>query len=107
MKLPPRARLNAGAPAIPAGVAVAAVPLVAPARFLLARTAEVLTGAALVGRCILYRRLVQGWVLGKVVRVSQAPLLARGPHPRVGPRYGGGSLACGPVGAALPCLDWL
>ncbi len=38
----------------------------------MATTAEVLAGAALVGRSILYRWPVQGWVLGKVVRVSRA-----------------------------------
>jgi hypothetical protein len=37
-----------------------------------ATTAEVLAGAALVGRSILYRWPGQGWVLGKVVRVSRA-----------------------------------
>jgi hypothetical protein len=70
-----RARLgrNAGAPAVPLGVAVAvAAPQVAPAGFRFAAAAEVLAGAALVGRSILYRWPVQGWVLGKVVRVSRA-----------------------------------
>ncbi len=38
----------------------------------MATTAKVLAGAALVGLSILYRWLVQGWVLGKVVRVSRA-----------------------------------
>ncbi len=38
----------------------------------MATTAELLAGAALVGRSILYRWPVQGWVLGKVVRVSLA-----------------------------------
>ncbi len=56
----------------------ATAPPVAPAGFRLATTAEVLAGAALVGRSILYHWLVQGsdWVLpvGKVtvVRVSRA-----------------------------------
>ncbi len=48
----------------------ATAPTVAPAGFRLATTAEVLAGAALVGRSILYRWPVQ--VLGKVVRVSRA-----------------------------------
>ncbi len=48
-----------------------------PAEFRLATTAEVLAGAALVGRSILYRWPVQGWVLGKVVRVSRAAGLRR------------------------------
>ncbi len=34
--------------------------------------------AALVGRSILYRWPVQGWVLGKVVRVSHVVRYARG-----------------------------
>ncbi len=38
----------------------------------MATTAELLAGAALVGWSILYRWPVQGWVLGKVVRVSLA-----------------------------------
>jgi hypothetical protein len=45
---------------------VAPHPQVAPAGFRLATAGEVLTGAALVGRSILHRGPVQGWVLGKV-----------------------------------------
>jgi hypothetical protein len=45
----------AGPPAVPAAAAAAAIPPVAPAGFWLAAPAEVLTGAALVGRPILYR----------------------------------------------------
>jgi hypothetical protein len=71
-----RTRRNTDAPAVPAGarVAVAAPLPVAQAGFRLAPAAgEVLTGAALVGRSILYRSAAQGWVLGKVARrVSRA-----------------------------------
>jgi hypothetical protein len=67
-----RARGTAGASAVPAGGVAATAPPVAPAGFRLATTAEVLAGAALVGRSILYRWPGQGWVLGKVVRVSRA-----------------------------------
>jgi hypothetical protein len=56
-----RARRTAGAPTVPAGVA-APTP-VAPAGFRLATTAEVLAGAALVGRSVFYRWPVQGCVL--------------------------------------------
>ncbi len=63
------ARWTAGALAVPAGGVAATA---APAGFRLATTAEVLAGAALVGRSILYRWPVQGWVLGKVVWVSLA-----------------------------------
>ncbi len=51
---------------------------VAPAGFRLAAVAEVLAGAALVGRDILYRWPVQGWVLGKAFRVSRAAGFAHG-----------------------------
>ncbi len=59
---------------VPAVAAVAADPPLAPAGFRFATPAEMLPGAALVGRSILYpgRWLVQGWSLGKVVWVSQA-----------------------------------
>ncbi len=57
---------------------VAAAPALAPAGFRLATTAKVLTGAALVGRSILYRWPAQGWVLGKVVRVSQVAGFSHG-----------------------------
>ena len=82
--LPPRhrgARRNAGTPAVPAGVVVVVVAAAAAmtvAGFRLATPAEVLTGAALVGRSILYRWPVQGWVLGKVVRVSRASWFSPG-----------------------------
>ncbi len=72
------ARRTASAPADPAGESVAAPPPVAPAGFRLTTKAEVLTGAALVGRYILYRWSVQGWVLGKVVRVSRAAGFSHG-----------------------------
>jgi hypothetical protein len=48
------------------------VPPVAPSGFRLASPAEAQAGRVLVGRQILYRWPVQGWVLGKVVRVSRA-----------------------------------
>jgi hypothetical protein len=67
-----RARGTARKSAVPAGGVAAAAPPVAAAGFRLATTAEVLAGAALVGRSILYRWPVQGWVLGKVVWVSRA-----------------------------------
>ena len=88
-----------GPPAAPAAAAVAAAPPVAPAGFRLATPAEVLTGAALVGRSILYRWPVQGWVLGKVVRVSRATGFSHGV------RYARGS-ALGPgVTEAASLLD--
>ncbi len=70
----------AGPPAVPEVpvAAAAASPPVAPTGFQLAAQAEVLTGAALVGRSILYRWPVQGWVLGKVVRVSRAAGFSHG-----------------------------
>jgi hypothetical protein len=63
----------------------------------LASPAEAQAGRALVGRQILYRWQVQGWVLGKVVRVSRA---ARFSHVV---RYARGS-ALG-VGDAASLLD--
>jgi hypothetical protein len=92
-----RARGTAGASAVPAGGLAVTAPPVAPAGFRLATTAELLAGAALVGRSILYRWPVQGWVLGKVVRVSRA---ARFSHVV---RYARGS-ALG-VGVAGSLLD--
>ena len=72
-------RGRAGAPpAAPAAAAVAVAPPVALAGFWLATPAEVLTGAALVGWSILYRWPVQGWVLGKVVRVNRAAGFSHG-----------------------------
>jgi hypothetical protein len=59
-------------------VVVAAAAAMTVAGFRLATPAEVLTGAALVGRSILYRWPVQGWVLGKVVRVSRASWFSPG-----------------------------
>ncbi len=53
---------------------MAAAPALAPAGFRLATTA----GAALVGLSILYRWPAQGWVLGKVVRVSQVAWFSHG-----------------------------
>jgi len=53
-------------------LAGAVAPLLAPTGFRVATTAEVLTGAALVGRGVLYRWPAEGWVSGKVVRVSRA-----------------------------------
>ena len=44
----------------------------APAGFRLASPVEAQAGRALVGRQMLYCWPVQGWVLGKVVRVSRA-----------------------------------
>jgi hypothetical protein len=64
-----------GAAAVPAAAAPSAAgasPPVAPPGFRLASPAEAQAGRALVGRPILYRWPVQGWVLGKVVRVSRA-----------------------------------
>ena len=53
---------------IPAGPA----PLVSPAGYRLAVAAEVRSGKALVGRWVLYRWPAEGWVRGRVVRVSRA-----------------------------------
>ena len=88
---------GAGAAAVPAGREVPPSaemsPPVAPAGFRLATSAEVLTGKALVGQSILYRWPVQGWVRGKVVRVSRAAGFSHGV------RYARGS-ALGAVEAA-------
>ena len=46
-------------------------PLLALAGFRVATMAEVPTGTALVGRPVLYRWPTEGWVPGKVVRVSR------------------------------------
>jgi hypothetical protein len=60
-----------------------------------------LAGAALVGRSILYRWPVQGWVLGKLVRVSRA---ARAGFSHVTVvRYARGWPLC--VGVAASLLD--
>ncbi len=96
----PRGRA-AGPPAALAAAAAVAAPPVAPAGFRLATPAEVLTGAALVGRSILYRWPVQGWVPGKVVRVSRAA--AGFSHGDGGVRYARGSAL--DVGEAASLLD--
>jgi hypothetical protein len=54
-------------------------------------------GAALVGQSILYRWPVQGWVLGKVIRVSQAAGFSHGVC------YARGSALC--VGEAASLMD--
>jgi hypothetical protein len=61
-----------------AAVAPSPVPAVAlayplaPTGFQVAAPADVLTGAALLGRPVLYRWPIEGWVLGRVARVSRA-----------------------------------
>ena len=84
---------TAGPPAAPAAAVVATAPPVAPAGFRLATAGEVLAGAALVGRSILYRWPVQGWVLGKVVRVSRAAGFSHGVRYARGSALGGGEAA--------------
>ena len=69
----------------------------APQGFRLAQSAEALAGKALVQRLILYRWPVQGWVQGRVVRVSRAAGFSHGV------RYARGS-AVG-VGAVASLLD--
>ena len=59
----------------------------------MAQSAEALAGKALVRRLILYRWPVQGWVQGRVVRVSRAAGFSHGV------RYARGS-ALGAVEAA-------
>ncbi len=82
-----------GSAAVPAAAApseAGASPPVAPTGFRLASLAEAQAGRALVGLQILYRWPVQGWVLGKVVRVIRAAgfshlvRYARGSAPGVG-----------------------
>ena len=53
---------------------------VAPAGFRLAALAEVLTGAALIGRAVLYRWPAEGWVRGKAVRRTLAAGFAHVAH---------------------------
>ena len=55
----------------PAAPALAVAPLVAPAGFRLAASPEVLTGTALVGKTVLYRWPVDGWVRGTVTGRSR------------------------------------
>ncbi len=64
----------------------------------MAQSAEALAGKALVRRLILYRWPVQGWVQGRVVRVTKVSRAAGFSH---GVRYARGS-ALGAVEAA--CL---
>ena len=67
----------------------------APAGFRLAALAEGLTGAALVGRAVLYRWPAEGWVRGTVVRRTRAAgfthVVRNGQH--VGARVGRVALA--------------
>jgi hypothetical protein len=60
----------AAQPAAPA-LALAAAPLGPPAGFRLAASSEVLTGTALVGKAVLYRWPVDGWVRGTVTGRSR------------------------------------
>ncbi len=106
--LPPRA---AGAPAGMTArrrsprVAVAVVPVAAG--FRLAAAAEVLAGAALVGRDILYRWPVQGWVLGKAFRVSRAAGFAHGIRYARGRPSAAASLLDAPWHAPGPAGRWV
>jgi hypothetical protein len=59
----------ASAPLAPPAPAPA--PLVPPAGFLLADSSEGLAGTALVGKAVLYRWPVEGWVRGTVARRSR------------------------------------
>ena len=63
---------GAAAAASPPVPAEGFAPLLAPTGFRVAAPAEALTGAALVGRPVLYRWPTEGWVAGKVARVSRA-----------------------------------
>ncbi len=83
---------GAGAAVVPAAEAGPTLPVAAPG-FRLASSAEALGGKALVGRSILYRWPGQGWVRGRVVRVSRAAGFSHGV------RYARGS-ALGSVEAA-------
>ena len=66
----PTAVPAADQPAAPAP-ALAVAPLGAPAGFRLAASSEVLTGTALVGKTVLYRWPVDGWVRGTVTGRSR------------------------------------
>ncbi len=63
---------GAGPVVIPTPLAAKTALAVAPTGFRLASLAEALAGKALVGRSILNRWPGQGWVRGRVVRVSRA-----------------------------------
>jgi hypothetical protein len=83
---------------------------VAPAGFRLATSAEVLTGAELVGRSMLYRWPVQGWVLGKVARVSWAAGFSHGVRYARGSALGVGeaaSLLVAPSHGPGPAGRWV
>ena len=67
-----RATLQGASSAVPPAVPTGGfAPLLAPAGFRIAAMAEVPTGVALVGRPVLYRWPMEGWVPGKVARVSR------------------------------------
>jgi hypothetical protein len=61
----------ASAPLTPPAPAPAPAPLVPPAGFRLADLSEGLAGTALVGKAVLYRWPVEGWVRGTVARRSR------------------------------------
>jgi hypothetical protein len=82
------------APAVvdPAAAAGPTLP-VAPPGFRLAQSAEALGGKALVRRLILYRWPGQGWVQGRVVRVSRAAGFSHGVRYARGSALGEGEAA--------------
>jgi hypothetical protein len=67
---------GAGPVVVPTALAAETALVVAPPGFRLASSAEALAGKVLVGRSILYWWPGQGWVQGRVVRVSRAALLS-------------------------------
>jgi hypothetical protein len=84
---------GAGPVVVPTALAAETALAVAPPGFRLASSAEALAGKALVGRSILYWWPGQGWVQGRVVRVSRAAGFSHGVHYSRGSALGAGEAA--------------
>ena len=84
---------GAGPAAVDPAAAAGSAPPVAPPGFRLAQSAEALGGKALVRRLILYRWPGQGWVQGRVVRVSRAAGFSHGVRYARGSALGAGEAA--------------
>ena len=83
----------AGPVVVPTALAAETALAVAPPRFRLASSAEAVAGKALVGQSILYWWPGQGWVQGRVVRVSRAAGFSHGVHYSRGSALGAGEAA--------------
>ena len=96
--------------AFPPPLAAQTALAVAPTGFRLASLAEALAGKALVGRSILYRWPVLGWVRGRVVRVSRAAGFSHGVRYSRGSSLGAGeaaSLLDAPSHGSGPTGRWI